>query len=313
MRATVLVAMVAASLAVVGCGGGGGAPEAPEVPPPSWDVTVTDGTGRETRLSGFVQVVTSHSFADRVDPSEPTRVSTPVDFFDLWCVGPERPYSLRVPFEIVRRVELELRDSDEWNLNPYLLATVTLGDGSEVAGELGGHFSGTGALGETSFRVDWNGYDDTGLRSISFEHEAAAEYRAPGWGDGRVVVHGLDGSTVALEGAALVEPVTNRNDVRVGERPGGELDFETGGAMVRVPWSRIAGVRPKDPAQRFDRPDRLVLTSRDGAETEGHCPPYLHQVQVVRGTVDVGAGYRLWAHVDLGRAGRPVFTRVELE
>ncbi len=136
-----------------------------------YKATIVDNSGSTTELTNFCRIIVSHNAGSKVYTDEPTVVETATNWIGLGAIEPGMPGFMMVPFEIIKNIKFEKREADDWNINPFLLATVTLGDGMVMTGSSGGYFEGESGLGKAAFDINIWDFKKGGARQINFEHD----------------------------------------------------------------------------------------------------------------------------------------------
>jgi hypothetical protein len=173
-----------------------------------------------------------------------------------------------VPFETIAKASFEERGSlGGAEKLPWLHATVRLGDGSVLQGELVPYeLEWQTSLGKVGFDPAryWHGSGDPSIASLTFNQKAEASSAFVGHGSGSVVVHRAGGGEMVLEESALMDEE---------DKYARSLPLQTSTGAFQVEWSRIATIVPKDPIVDLNhyQPEAapLTVTLKDGQSARG--------------------------------------------
>lgn len=275
-------------------------------------VTIVHNDGSKTKMTNFSYYLVHHTYSSRIYSDVPTSFKFSSKSIELQPIGYSAPFSIKIPFKIIKNIHFSLKDGDDWFSSSYFLATVTFGNGQIIKGRFFGNFEGETSFGKSTIEFETYNHAKASVKEIVFDHKPAIEYTEKPWGTNRIVLHITDGSVLKIGNAAFLKNIYNRNDVWIGEKPVYEMDFESNGVAMKVPWPKIDAISPIKIESSSDKSEEMLLTSIDGTEIRGRAIRGLTVKRII-GILAIGKAYKLQITISLMVNDPPHFLKIELK
>lgn len=170
-------------------------------------VTIIHNNGSTTKMTNFSYYLVHHTYSSRIYSDVPTSFKFSSNSIELQPIGYNAPFSIKIPFKIIKNIHFSLKDGDDWFSSSYFLATVTLGDGQVIKGRFFGNFEGETSFGKSNIEFETYNYNKTSVKEIVFDHQPETEYTEKPWGKNRIVLHKTDGTVLNIEKAAFLKNI----------------------------------------------------------------------------------------------------------
>lgn len=224
------------------------------------NVSITDAKGIETNVEAFK----SHRQENCGGVRYYLGVPTETDFFWDFIPIDTGEYIVRIPFSIIRQIEVEEKTDPENRFIKSYVYTVNLADNSILKGTVAKikEFTGDSDLGKFKISIG-------GVRSIIFQHVHRTSFNASKKGNHSANLVLFEKSTMILDGATFVEENKNKNGCYTGEGYPSFIKFQTGESEYEISWDKIAEIVFVKTDEKYSYRKFFKLVTRKGSEYTG--------------------------------------------